>query len=243
MSSAECRVSRGGTRGSSTEGRRKVNRNTSSLSSLLSAPCIFTRHSFPLPLAPFCLSSLDSRHSSLPHRSNRTRQNSDNLVQQFDSFLNNLVRQPVLHSFVAPTRLTSRTSRDVEKTNVLYSAESSITLFDVRTDRIRAAHLLGNQSETPVISFEAFISATTRSKSTRAFSYAPNCSRPRWLIVDIFLNLPLDPRPSTLSSLAPRPSSLPPVHRHREEKRRTHSRIVLGPDLTVVRFHDGARDG
>ena len=60
----------------------------------------------------------------------------------------------MLHSFVAPTRLTSRTSRDVEKPNVLYSAESSITLFDVRTDRIRAAHLLGNQSETPVISFE-----------------------------------------------------------------------------------------
>jgi hypothetical protein len=153
MSSAECRGSRGKTRGSSTEGGRKLNRNTSSLSSLLSAPCIFTRHSFPLPLTPFCLSSLDSRHSFF-HRSNRTRQNSDNLVQQFDSFLNNLFRQPVLHSFVAPTRLTSRTSRDVEKTNVLYSAESSITLFDVCTDRIRTAHLLGNQSETPVIRFE-----------------------------------------------------------------------------------------
>ena len=61
----------------------------------------------------------------------------------------------MLHSFVAPTRLTSRTSRDIEKPNVLYSAESSITLFDVRSDRICAAHLLGNQSETPVISFEA----------------------------------------------------------------------------------------
>ena len=60
----------------------------------------------------------------------------------------------MLHSFVAPTRLPSRTSRDVKKTNVLYSAESSITLFDVCTDRIRAAHLLGNQSKTPVISFE-----------------------------------------------------------------------------------------
>src|SRR4029077_15846324 len=88
----------------------------------------------------------------------------------------------------------------------------------------------------------SFISATTRSKSTRAFSYAPNCSRPRWLIVDIFLNLPLDPRPSTLSSLAPRPSSLPPVNRHREVKRRSDSRIVFGPDLTVVRLHDGACD-
>ena len=37
----------------------------------------------------------------------------------------------MLHSFVAPSRFTSRTSRDVKKTNVLYSAESSITLLDV----------------------------------------------------------------------------------------------------------------
>ena len=61
----------------------------------------------------------------------------------------------MFHSFVAPTRLTSRTSRDIEKPNVLYTAESAVTLFDICTDRIRAAHLLGNQSETPVISFEA----------------------------------------------------------------------------------------
>jgi hypothetical protein len=40
---------------SSTEARGKENNNISSLRSLLSAPCIFTRHSFP---DPFCLSSL-----------------------------------------------------------------------------------------------------------------------------------------------------------------------------------------
>jgi hypothetical protein len=166
MSSTECRVSRGEqsvgvgvprggeTRGSSTVGRRKENSNLSSLLVLCSLRSAFILDTLPSTLSASCHSSLDSRHSFF-HRSNRTRQNSDNLVQQFDSFLNNLVRQPVLHSFVAPTRLTSRTSRDVEKTNVLYSAESSITLFDVCTDRIRAAHLLGNQSETPAISFEA----------------------------------------------------------------------------------------
>src|SRR5215510_6409664 len=98
--------------------------------------------------------SLDTLHSFLLHRSNRTRQNSDNLVQQFESFLNNCFSKPMLHSFVAPTCLTSRTSRDIEKPNVLCAAESSITLFDICTDRIRAAYLLGNQSETPVISFE-----------------------------------------------------------------------------------------
>ena len=60
----------------------------------------------------------------------------------------------MLHSFVAPTRFASRTSRDIEKPNVLCAAESSITLFDICTNRIRAAHLLSNQSKTPVISFE-----------------------------------------------------------------------------------------
>jgi hypothetical protein len=192
----ECRVS-------GVEGKRTA---TSALSSFF-ALCglTYTRHS---SLVPFRLSSLDSRHSSLPHRSNRTRQNSDNLVQQFDSFLNSLFRQPMLHSFVAPTRLTSRTSRDVEKPNVLCAAESSITLFNVCTDRIRTAHLLGNQSETPAISFEALHIGYHEIKKHRAFSYAPNCSRPRWLIVDIFLHLPLAPRPSTLSSLDTRHPTL-----------------------------------
>ncbi len=45
---------------SSTEGRGKENSNISSLRSLLSPPCIFTRHS---SLDPFCLSSLAPRHS------------------------------------------------------------------------------------------------------------------------------------------------------------------------------------
>ena len=44
------------------KGRGEENRNTSSLSSLLSAPSIFTRHS---SLDPFCLSSLDTPPSSL----------------------------------------------------------------------------------------------------------------------------------------------------------------------------------
>src|SRR5262245_475588 len=54
------------------------------------------------------------------------------------------------------------------------------------------------------------MSATTRSKSTRAFSYAPNCSRPRWLIVHIFYHSSLDTR----HSLGPRHSSLDPRHSH-----------------------------
>src|SRR5947208_417429 len=103
MSSAECRVSNTSIeyRGSRVEGKRTA---TSTLSSFF-ALCALHLHStlFPRPFPP-----LVTRHSFF-HRSNRPGQNSDNLVQQFDSFLNNLVCQPVLHSFVAPTRLTSRT--------------------------------------------------------------------------------------------------------------------------------------
>ena len=77
----------------------------------------------------------------------------------------------MFHSFVAPTRLTSRTSRDIEKPNVLYTAESAVTLFDICTDRIRAAHLLGYQSDTQRLSaLSPCMSAATRSKSIRAFS-------------------------------------------------------------------------
>src|SRR5262245_38251798 len=108
----------------------------------------------------------------------------------------------MLHSFVAPTRLTSRTSRDIEKPNVLCAAESSITLFYICTNRIRAAHLLGNQSETPVISFEVL-----------HVSYYEIKKYPRFLIrTKLFKTslahsshlLPLVPRHSTLV----RPSSL-----------------------------------
>ena len=67
VSSAECRVS------------RKENGNFFTLFGLHSVSLVFP-------------SSLDPRHSSFPHRCNRIRQNSDNLVQQFDSFLNNLFR-------------------------------------------------------------------------------------------------------------------------------------------------------
>jgi hypothetical protein len=42
-------------------------------------------------------------------------------------------------------RLTSRASCDVEETNVLNPAEPPITLFDVGTDRIRAAYLLKDE--------------------------------------------------------------------------------------------------
>ena len=85
-------------------------------------------------------SSLDTLLSCLPidHRLKIPIISSSSLIRS----LNNLFRQPMLHSFVAPTHLPSRTSRDVKKTNVLYSAESSITLFDVRTDRVCTAYLL-----------------------------------------------------------------------------------------------------
>src|SRR6266850_3446772 len=76
MSSAECRVSNTSIeyRGSRVEGKRTA---TSTLSSFF-ALCALHLHStlFPRPFPP-----LVTRHSFF-HRSNRTRQNSDNLVQQ-----------------------------------------------------------------------------------------------------------------------------------------------------------------
>ena len=87
-------------------------------------------------------SSLVPRHSSLAPRSNRTRQNSDDLVEQFDSLLDHVLSEPVLHSFVTSPCFTSRPSCDVEKPNVLDSAQSTVTFLDVCIDRIRAVHLL-----------------------------------------------------------------------------------------------------
>jgi hypothetical protein len=85
-------------------------------------------------------SSLDARHSSLfPHRFNGTRKNSDDFVEQLDPSFDLILSQPVFHPFVAPTRLTSRASRNVEEPNVLNSPQSTITLFDVCADRICAA--------------------------------------------------------------------------------------------------------
>jgi hypothetical protein len=94
----------------------------------------FTRHPSLLP-----------RPSFLPHRFNRTRKNSDDFVEQLDPSFDLILSQPVFHPFVAPTRLTSRASCDVEETNVLDPAQPPITLFDVCADRICAAYLLRDE--------------------------------------------------------------------------------------------------
>ena len=59
--------------------------------------------------------------------------------------LDHILSEPVLHSFVAPPRLSSGASFDVEKANLFDPTQASVTLFDVCTDRIRATYLLRHQ--------------------------------------------------------------------------------------------------
>ena len=91
------------------ECRGEENRN---LSSLIAAPCIFTRHS---SLDPFCPPSLVTFFSSFQSNS----QNSDDLIDRFDSLVDYFRREPVSKPFVSSSCFTGRASCEIEKADVL----------------------------------------------------------------------------------------------------------------------------
>src|SRR6266566_857678 len=51
----------------------------------------------------------------------------------------------MLEALVAAARLTSGTSREIQEANVFSSAQSAVTLLDIRAHGVRAGNLLRNQ--------------------------------------------------------------------------------------------------
>jgi hypothetical protein len=56
--------------------------------------------------------------------------------------LYDLIAQPMLHPLVPAPGFTSRAAREIEKADILCTAQTPEAFFNVRTDRICTAYLL-----------------------------------------------------------------------------------------------------